>query len=275
MLDAQFHVLANGRTLRLARLGTGPPLVLLHGYPDNLQLWSRLAPLLASRFEVFAFDWPGMGYSDEWPGGATPVHMADRLIRLVDEWKLARVSLLGLDMGGQPALVFAARNHDRIRRLVVMNSLVYGDERTSWEIRVLRKFGWNRFLLRRMPRAIFHRAERTFLPFGMRLPPELRADLWNAFRQPAVRRFITKMCAGYHGTLSSLPELYRQIGCPTLLLWAERGRHFPLRHAERLHCDIAGSELFVIPQAEHWITWHMAEAVAQHVEPFLLQQPGD
>jgi pimeloyl-ACP methyl ester carboxylesterase len=275
MLDARFQVLASGSKLRLARLGAGPPLVLLHGYPDNLQIWSRLAPLLASRFEVIAFDWPGMGYSDEWPGGATPVHMADRLLRLVDEWKLRRVHLMGLDMGGQPALVFAARNRKRIGRLVVMNSLVYGDERTSWEIRVLRKFGWNRFLLRRMPRAIFHRAERTFLPPGMRLSPELHADLWNAFRQTAVRRFITKMCSGFQAALPSLPDFYGQIDCPTLILWAERDRHFPSRHAERLHRDIAGSKLFVVPQAEHWMTWQMAEAVAEQVEPFLLQQPGD
>ena len=38
-----------GRRLRVARLGTGPPLVLLHGYPDNLQIWCELAPRLADR----------------------------------------------------------------------------------------------------------------------------------------------------------------------------------------------------------------------------------
>ena len=63
--------LSNGKHLRIARLGHGPPIVFLHGYPENLQVWSRVAPLLADRFEVIAFDWPGMGYSDEWSGGAT------------------------------------------------------------------------------------------------------------------------------------------------------------------------------------------------------------
>ncbi|HEY7544564.1 MAG TPA: alpha/beta fold hydrolase, partial [Blastocatellia bacterium] len=61
----------NGKRLRVARAGSGPPLVLLHGYPDNLQIWSRLAPLLGERFEVIAFDWPGMGRSELWSGGAT------------------------------------------------------------------------------------------------------------------------------------------------------------------------------------------------------------
>ena len=49
-----------------------------------------MAPLLADRFEVIAFDWPGMGYSDEWPGGATPHLLAKRLLTILDELKLQR-----------------------------------------------------------------------------------------------------------------------------------------------------------------------------------------
>ena len=43
MLPTILETLPNGRRLRVARLGSGPPLVLLHGYPDNLQLWCELA----------------------------------------------------------------------------------------------------------------------------------------------------------------------------------------------------------------------------------------
>ena len=71
MLAASVEVAPNGRRVRVARLGSGPPLALLHGYPDNLQIFSELAPRLAGSFSVIAFDWPGMGRSDAWPGGAT------------------------------------------------------------------------------------------------------------------------------------------------------------------------------------------------------------
>ena len=84
LLATTTEMLPNGRRLRVARLGSGPALVLLHGYPENLQIWCGLAPALADRFTVIAFDWPGMGYSDAWPGGATPFHMADRLLALLD-----------------------------------------------------------------------------------------------------------------------------------------------------------------------------------------------
>jgi len=268
MLAAEIQVLPDGHRLRVARLGSGPPAVLLHGYPENLRIWCELAPRLADRFEVIAFDWPGMGYSDAWPGGAAPAHKAEQLRALLDHWGIERAGLIGMDMGGQPALSFAASHPGRTRFLVVMNSLVFGDEETSWEIRILRKFGWNRFILRRMPRAVFRRAERTFLPDGVRLPEELRSDFWESFRQAEVRRFISKMCAGYQGKLGTLPEIYKRIACPALVLWGERDPHFPPAHARRLHAAIASSELRIVPGAGHWMAWDRAAEVADAIGEF-------
>lgn len=262
------EVLPNGRRLRMARLGSGPPIALLHGYPENLQIWSELVPRLAQQFEVFAFDWPGQGYSEAWPGGAAPKHMASRLKELLDHWRLDDVTLVGADMGGQPALVFAALFPERVRRLVVMNSLVFGDEPTSWEIRLLRKFGWNRFILKSFPRLVFRRAERTFLPPGVQLSKPIRDDFWQAFQRREVRAFISKMCAGYQGALADLPALYAQVQCPTLALWGGREQHFPPRHAQRLHQAIRGSQLRVLPGGEHWMAWHMAEQVASEIFEF-------
>jgi pimeloyl-ACP methyl ester carboxylesterase len=269
MLATVSETLPNKRRLRVARVGDGPPLILLHGYPDNLQIWCELAPRLADLRRVIALDWPGMGQSEAWPGGATPMHLAERLLTLLDTWHIDRADVAGLDMGGQPALVFAARYPQRIGRLIVMNSLVFGDEETSWEIRLLRRFGWNRFILRHLPWLVFRRARRTFLPPGMDLPAPLYADLWQSFRQPAVRAFIAKMCAGYQGTLHKLPDLYRQIQCATLVLWAERDKHFPLVHAQRLHTAIAGSRLDIVAGGEHWMPWYRAREVAAQVRAFL------
>jgi pimeloyl-ACP methyl ester carboxylesterase len=269
MLPTTFETVHGDRRLRVARLGNGPPLVLLHGYPDNLQIWCELAPRLANHCQVIAFDWPGMGFSDAWPGGTTPMHLADRLLALLDHWGIERAGVVGLDMGGQPALAFAARHPSRVSRLVVMNSLVFGEEQTSWEIRILRQFGWNRFILRRFPGLVFRRAERTFLPRGTHLPADLRADLWDSFRRPEVRVFVSRMCAGYQGTLPQLPESYGRITRPTLVLWAGADKHFPVVHAERLHAAVAGSVLHVIAGAEHWMPWYRAAEVAELIGAFL------
>lgn len=260
--------LSNGQRLRIARLGQGSPIVFLHGYPENLQIWSRMAPLLANRFEVIAFDWPGMGYSDEWSGGATPQLQAKRLLAILDELNLRRPTIVGMDMGGQPALAFASMYPDRLQQLVVMNSLVYGDEKTSWEIRLLRRFGFNRFALRTLHGLIFRRAERTFLPRGERIDEQLRNDFRTAFSSPEVRRFISKMCAGYQGMMNQLPDLYQAIHCPTLILWAELDKHFPVVQATRLHQTITGSTLKIILGGTHWMPLIQAPLLADSIAAF-------
>lgn len=271
LLETRMMALPNGRHVRLARsgAGAGPPVVLLHGYPESLQIWSAVAPLLALRREVFAFDWPGMGASDEWPGGAAPTHMANRLVELLDAWNIGAASIVAMDMGGQAALSAAILHPARVHALVVMNSLVMPDAPTSWEIRVLRELGWNRLLIRHAAPLVFRRAERTFLPRGMRLPAELRADFRAHFLRTEVRRFVARMCAGYQGALPRLATRYAEITRPTLALWGRNDRHFPPVHAHRLHAAIPGSRLAIIEDGEHWMALHRAEEVAARIEEFL------
>src|ERR1044071_9576099 len=101
LLETVLETVRDGRLLRVARLGSGPPVILLHGYPDNLQIGAPLAQRLADIFEVIAFDWPGLGQSQAWPGGATPFHMAERLLELLDAWGIRQAALVAMDMGAQ------------------------------------------------------------------------------------------------------------------------------------------------------------------------------
>lgn len=268
MLDTTMELAGPGQPLRVARLGHGEPVVLLHGYPENLHVFHLLAPLLAAEKQVIAFDWPGQGESADWPGGATPLLLAQRLRRLLDDWQLPAVHLIGQDMGGQPALVFAALYPARVRSLVVLNSLVGGEVETSWEIKYLRRFGFNRFVLNNLPWLVFQRARRTFLPFSARLAPAVRQDMWRTFRRPAVRRFIVRMCAGYEGQLSRLPEWYRQISCPTLILWGEKDKHFPPTQAHYLRTQVPHAQLEIIPQGPHWMVLDKPAEVAARVLRF-------
>ena len=129
---------------------------------------------------------------------------------------------------------------------------------------------------------IFFRAEHTFLPPGVRLSPELRRHFWERFRRPEVRRFLVWRCAGYQGTLNRLPDLYPGIRVPSLVLWGERDRHFPLGHwaigplghAHRLHAAIPDAHLEVIPGGEHWMPWHAAPRVAAALRNFLAPAPA-
>jgi len=275
LLDTTLEAHPAGQ-LRVARLGQGEAIVLLHGYPDNLHVFSELAPLLAADKQVIAFDWPGLGDSDEWPGGATPVVLAKRLLTLLDTWGLAKVHLVGQDMGGQPALVFAAAYPERVQSLVIMNSLVSGDEATSWEIKWLRRFGVNKMLLRHLPQLVYWRALHTFLPFVWPgLSAELRREQWRTFRRPAVREFVVRMCAGYEAQLPRLPERYRQVQCPTLILWGEKDKHFPPSQAHFLATQIPHAEVAILPGATHWMVLARAAEVAVRLRAFYAAIPAE
>jgi pimeloyl-ACP methyl ester carboxylesterase len=270
MLSTEIIRYDDERELRVARLGTGPRvLVLLHGYPDSLQLWCRVAPLLAPQMSIVAIDWPGLGGSSESPGGATPTLMADRLARVLNALNIETCDLCGFDMGGQPALVFAAKYPQNIRRLVVMNSLVFGDSATSWEIALLRRFKFNRFFLRHAPQLVFWRAVRTSLSGARATYSDVLADFWNYFRSRRVREFLIRMCAGYQGQLRRLPEIYAEIQKPVLVLWSEHDKHFPVEQGRRLAQLISGSSFILLKDAPHWAPLCAPEEVAQAIGDFL------
>src|SRR5258706_1323745 len=100
----------DGKKLRVARSGPRDreAVVLLHGYPENLQVWSEVLPRLSVHYDVIALDWPGMGESETWRGGAAPQQQAERLLRILDVLGVDRCHVVGADMGAQPALVFGA-----------------------------------------------------------------------------------------------------------------------------------------------------------------------
>ncbi len=244
----------NGKRLRYFRGGEGPTVVFLHGYPDNLQMWSGVIPRLPD-FETIAFDWPGMGGSEAWVGGATPFAMADRLIALLDHWQVNRAALVAIDMGGQPAIIAAAQHPDRTSRIVVSGSLLQFDAPTSLDIRMLRKFRFNQFFLRHFPRTVFRRAVSSSIS---QLDDSVRQDFWEHFRRRDVRDFIVRLCAGYQGTLAKLPD---HLPVPALCLWGEIDRHFPAIHAQRLR----GATVQIIEGGEHWLPLQRPEEFAHHV----------
>ena len=112
---------ANGARLHYARTGSGPPLVLLHGWPEFWLTWEPVMARLADRFDLIAPDLRGFGDSpkpDEGPSdrAGPEVHAAD-LLALLDHLGLARVGLVSHDVGAYVAQAFARAHPERLTRL--------------------------------------------------------------------------------------------------------------------------------------------------------------
>jgi len=99
--------------------GTGPPLLLLHGWPQNWYAWRLVMPALARDFEVIAPDQRGIGLTDKPKDGYDPGTLADDLVALMDALGHNRFAVVGTDIGLPIAYALAADHPDRVARVAL------------------------------------------------------------------------------------------------------------------------------------------------------------
>lgn len=116
-------VQARGLRTHYQQLGAGPDVVLVHGLGANLAFWYLgVAPLLASRHRVTAFDLRGHGLSARTATGYSTGDLADDCRAVMDELGIGRAVLVGHSFGGAVALHLAARAPERVDRVVVADA---------------------------------------------------------------------------------------------------------------------------------------------------------
>jgi haloacetate dehalogenase len=111
----------NGIRMHYVREGEGPPVVLLHGWPQTWFCWRTLMPLLAGRFTLIAPDLRGYGLSDKPAGGFDKRTMAADVRALVHHLGHERVALVGHDRGARVAHRYALDHPGEVERLAVLD----------------------------------------------------------------------------------------------------------------------------------------------------------
>src|SRR5690242_18257911 len=106
--------------------GDGPPLLLVHGWPQTWYAWRMLMPALARDFTVVAVDQRGIGLSDKPADGYDTGTLAGDLVALMDALGHRRFALYGTDTGFPIAYALAADHPDRVQRLVVSEAFLPG-----------------------------------------------------------------------------------------------------------------------------------------------------
>jgi pimeloyl-ACP methyl ester carboxylesterase len=106
--------------------GNGPPLLLVHGWPQTWYAWRMLMPALARDFAVIAVDQRGIGLSDKPTGGYDTATLASDLVALMDALGHRRFALYGTDVGMPIAYALAADHRDRVDRLAVSEAPLPG-----------------------------------------------------------------------------------------------------------------------------------------------------
>ncbi|ASW75738.1 alpha/beta hydrolase [Chryseobacterium piperi] len=115
--------------LNFEKKGNGKEtLVLLHGFMENLSIWSDMEPHLSKSFSLLKIDLPGHGQSEILADVHTMELMAEEVKKVLEYQKLEKVHLLGHSMGGYTALAFAEKYPDSLKSLTLFFSTYFPDD---------------------------------------------------------------------------------------------------------------------------------------------------
>jgi haloacetate dehalogenase len=229
-------------TIFVRRSGVGPPILLLHGFPETHLMWRSVAPLLARRFAVICADLRGYGRSG-CPISA-PDHapyakraMARDMVAVMERLGFPRFSVAGHDRGGRVAYRLALDHPERVDRIAVLDILPTGEVWERADARFALAFWpWSLLaqpepfperLVAACPEAIVDNALGGWGSPPAAFGPEVRAAYVEALRDPTR---VHAICEEYRAAATRDREhdeadrrTGRRIACPLLVLWSGRG----------------------------------------------------
>jgi haloacetate dehalogenase len=217
--------------------GHGPPVLLLHGFPETHYCWHRLAPGLAEEHAVVVCDLKGYGESRSEPGGPLGEGYSNReraaeLVELMGRLGFERFSVVGHDRGGRVSYRMALDHPEQVERLGVLNIVPTVDqfERMA-EGASLGYWPWY-FLAQPPPfaeRVISASAEyvlRSILESWPASPSAISPKAAEHYLRSFTAETIPAMCADYRASFHLDRQLDaedrnagRKIGCPVLVHW--------------------------------------------------------
>jgi haloacetate dehalogenase len=272
--------------------GSGPPVLLLHGYPQSHLMWHAVAPLLAERHTVVATDLAGYGASfrpapapDHEPHGKRALALDQ--VEAMAALGFDRFAVVGHDRGGRVAYRMALDHPERVERLAVLDIVPTGEVWGRADRNFARGYWHWGFLAQPAPlperliggdtQAFFDLHVRAGIGLGRepgRYPPQLMEAYRRLLDDPGV---VEGMCEDYRAGATVDLELDdadraagRQIACPVLVLWAGRGG-LPIFYDDVLEVwrpwapDVRGSAV----DASHFLAEDRPEETARELVAFL------
>jgi pimeloyl-ACP methyl ester carboxylesterase len=283
-IDWQEHlrwVRVQDRWMNIVDMGSGEPVIFIHGLSGCWQNWLEQLPLFARDHRVIAVDLPGFGQSEMPHKEISMTCYAEAIDELMEELDIETARIVGNSMGGFIGAELAIQHPERVERLVLVAAAGLSIE----SIRTDRKTG------------LRHRAENiVFFTLGhiasrshqVALRPRLRhALLMLVAAHPqklpgplAAQQVLGSGKPGFSDALEAmcrypLRDRLEKIGCPTLIIWGEKDVLVPVKDAAIFEELIPDSRKIIYKDTGHVSMMERPARFNSDVKAFLDEAPGE
>ena len=274
---ADENVLIAGQRIACAALGSGEPVVLIHGTPSSSYIWRKVAPRLsAAGHKVHLFDLLGFGASerpfdqalDTSVSGQVPI-----LKELMVHWELERAHIVAHDIGGAVAQRFCLFHPTLAKSLTLIDTVSF-DSWPSTRTKEQMQAGLEALIKKRDAE---HRAHfRAWLLSAVEQKDRFAADSLEAFVDlisgPVGQASLFQhQVAHYdHRHTSEISDRLAELSAmPVQIIWGEKDAWQVVDWAHKLHAAIPGSTLHVLPACGHFAPEDQPEKISELLITFL------
>ncbi len=232
--------------INLIDVGSGPAILLVHGFPLDHSMWRYQLDSLSETARVICPDLPGFGESESESGPVSMRRFADHLVDLIDELEIEQVTFCGLSMGGYIGWQFWKNHRNRLNRLIACNTRAAADSETVARGRRVSAESvlahGTKMMADEMPAKMFsahslqHRANDV----------ELIRSVIAESKHEVVAQAQLAM-----GERPDATEWLAQIKIPTLFIVGEHDGITPLAEMQENANQVTGSQFVCIPDAGH------------------------
>jgi pimeloyl-ACP methyl ester carboxylesterase len=275
------YVQAGDVRLHAVTGGGGPPLLLIHGWPETWYAWRMVMPALARDFEVIAVDQRGIGLSDKPADGYDTGTLAADMVALMDALGHPRFALYGTDVGMPIAYAVAADHPERLERLVVSEAPIPGVSPSPplWLPPALNAMFWH-LMFNQLPaevnEAMVRGREEIF--FGAEFDSSAGT---NKLAAETVRYYLDILRSGpdalrgsfgfYRAVNATIAQneqrKTRRLTLPVLAMGGEQSAGAGAGNTMKLVADDV--KTVVLPGAGHWVAEQAPEAMLAALTEFL------
>jgi pimeloyl-ACP methyl ester carboxylesterase len=270
--EHQRWVTLPGGPVSTIELGSGPPIVFVHGLGGSWTNFLEQLPEFARDHRVLTLDLPGFGASPLPEGEDVSIPaQADVVAAVMAERGIEEATVVGNSMGGFIAAEMALRHPERLERLVLISAAGISSERLKIEplavgfrmtAGIAAWVGTHSHELTRRPRA------RKFLVGQVvrhpnRLEPPLVAEMVRGSGTPGFTDALVSLC-GY-----PIEHRLEDVRAPTLVIWGEKDRIVPPKDAPRFEAAIPGARLVRFADTGHMPQVERPEAFNELLRDFL------